>query len=436
MYSYCANNPIIYSDPTGHVWMYNAGGILQDIDSKDVSGATQVGYTLATGNVTMYNSGGLSGQVSVTDIERAQQVGFTLPQVIYSNTDTVNINSGGIINLSDVKTLNVGSNGVVSIDNRGYINGIYTGANSSTSINNSGHIGVISSGTESKTNIENIGYIGIFNTGAKSTNEVANDGYVGVVNTGLNNTTKLTGSGFYFYTKGQGKLITSTCMDAVLGFSRGIDEGVFGGVATNVGDFFRGLLGIEKNNWEYLYENNSAYRTGYDIGYAIGTGGSIASGAYYLTKGLKIIATYKGIAIATSNGEVVTIITGSLEGVIEAAKGLGISLMAIGNADKGGSNAAWSKVDDSDLSKLGNPGNSKDIRVIKGSASDADAFFKAQVDPSTIKEVKPGVFVGKDANGVTFTYRAASKSGPPTIDVNGAGSEIRKIKFTEDGLNK
>ncbi|MFS0873062.1 hypothetical protein [Paenibacillus xylanilyticus] len=67
-----------------------------------------------------------------------------------------------------------------------------------------------------------------------------------------------------------------------------------------------------------------------------------------------------------------------------------------------------------------------DIRKIYGDARDAFDFFKAQV--KDFKEVKPGTFVGKDANGVTFTYRADSKSGPPTIDVNGVGG-VRKIKF-------
>ena len=38
--------------------------------------------------------------------------------------------------------------------------------------------------------------------------------------------------------------------------------------------------------------------------------------------------------------------------------------------------------------------------------------------------------LGKDENGITFTYRAQSKSGPPTIDVNGIKG-IRKIKFKE-----
>jgi filamentous hemagglutinin len=52
--------------------------------------------------------------------------------------------------------------------------------------------------------------------------------------------------------------------------------------------------------------------------------------------------------------------------------------------------------------------------------------FKAQVN--TIREPDPGVFVGEGADGITFAYRAVSKSGPPTIDINGIKG-LRKIKF-------
>ena len=88
----------------------------------------------------------------------------------------------------------------------------------------------------------------------------------------------------------------------------------------------------------------------------------------------------------------------------------------------------WGKFSADDLKKLGQA-DQKDIKRITGNADDAFGFFKEQV--SSYKEVSPGVFVGKDASGVTFTYRASSKSGPPTIDVNGI-SGVRKIKFLED----
>ncbi|MCY9765424.1 HINT domain-containing protein, partial [Paenibacillus alvei] len=88
----------------------------------------------------------------------------------------------------------------------------------------------------------------------------------------------------------------------------------------------------------------------------------------------------------------------------------------------------WGKFSADDLKKLGKA-DQKDIKRITGNANDAFGFFKEQV--SSYKEVSPGVFVGKDANKVTFTYRASSKSGPPTIDVKGI-SGVRKIKFLED----
>ncbi|KYN78022.1 hypothetical protein A0J52_01690 [Clostridium sporogenes] len=82
------------------------------------------------------------------------------------------------------------------------------------------------------------------------------------------------------------------------------------------------------------------------------------------------------------------------------------------------------------LKHLPNSGNSS-IKKLIGNADDAFKFFKNQIDVSTLKEVNPGVFIGKDANGLTFTYRAVSKSGPPTIDVNGVKG-LRKIKFLEE----
>ena len=85
-------------------------------------------------------------------------------------------------------------------------------------------------------------------------------------------------------------------------------------------------------------------------------------------------------------------------------------------------------LNNTELRNIGNPGNNSGIRHVQGNASDARTFFNNQVNPSTIREVKPGVFVGQNGNGVTFTYRGASKSGPPTIDVNGVDG-LRKIKF-------
>ncbi|SHL04431.1 hypothetical protein [Desulforamulus aeronauticus] len=59
------------------------------------------------------------------------------------------------------------------------------------------------------------------------------------------------------------------------------------------------------------------------------------------------------------------------------------------------------------------------IRAVQGTAEDALTFFKNQVNHFTIKEVKLGAFEIHNCNGLTFTYRASSKYGALTIDVNG-----------------
>ncbi len=89
----------------------------------------------------------------------------------------------------------------------------------------------------------------------------------------------------------------------------------------------------------------------------------------------------------------------------------------------------WTKYKINELKKIGCKALQDDIRAMKGSANDALEFFKAQV--KTFTEVKPGVYVGSDENGIIFVYRAVSKSGPPTIDVNGIQG-LRKIKFLND----
>lgn len=80
------------------------------------------------------------------------------------------------------------------------------------------------------------------------------------------------------------------------------------------------------------------------------------------------------------------------------------------------------------LKTIGIKGKNSGIRIVEGTADDAAEFFIEQVDVTTIYEPEPGIFVATDTNGFTFTYRPASKSGPPTIDVNGIKG-LRKIKF-------
>ena len=107
--------------------------------------------------------------------------------------------------------------------------------------------------------------------------------------------------------------------------------------------------------------------------------------------------------------------------VIEAGAGGGVfgavlKFFRIGNAARAG------------LSSLGREG-SKGVRVVVGDARDARRLFDQLRGSNAITEVKPGVFTAPGANGGTVTFRASSKSGPPTVDVHGIEEGVRKVKF-------
>ena len=101
---------------------------------------------------------------------------------------------------------------------------------------------------------------------------------------------------------------------------------------------------------------------------------------------------------------------------------------AVNDAAVKGASGAGKKLSAEELKKIGVPGKNSGIRHIKGTEIDARKLFDNQVIESTVKEVQSGVFVGKGTDGFTYTFRAKSKSGPPTIDVNGIPG-LRKIKF-------
>jgi len=56
---------------------------------------------------------------------------------------------------------------------------------------------------------------------------------------------------------------------------------------------------------------------------------------------------------------------------------------------------------------------------VVGDAGDARKLFDQLRGSNPVTEVKPGVFTAPGANGGTVTFRATSKSGPPTVDVHG-----------------
>jgi len=84
------------------------------------------------------------------------------------------------------------------------------------------------------------------------------------------------------------------------------------------------------------------------------------------------------------------------------------------------------------LRALGRKGKGKGVREVVGDAPSARKFFDDLRGSSPVEKVKPGVFKASGPNGKDVTFRASSKSGPPTVDVHGIESGVRKIKFVAE----
>lgn len=72
-------------------------------------------------------------------------------------------------------------------------------------------------------------------------------------------------------------------------------------------------------------------------------------------------------------------------------------------------------------------------REILGNATDAKKFFDSQVLPETIKTAPNGTILGKNKDGIIFSYRAVSSPYSeyvPTITIDGIKG-LKKIKFIE-----
>jgi len=83
------------------------------------------------------------------------------------------------------------------------------------------------------------------------------------------------------------------------------------------------------------------------------------------------------------------------------------------------------------LSTLGRAGRGSGVREVVGDSRDARKLFDQLRGSNPATEVKPGVFTARATDGGTVTFRATSKSGPPTVDVHGIEEGVRKIKFVE-----
>ena len=159
LYTYCINNPIMYTDPTGHYYYAGDDLIIEHGDSTvDCSGGNA--YVYGNSNVT------LTGNTSSVNV--------------MSEGATATITNGG--SSGNVSTSN-GSN--VTLNNSGTIGSISTGASGNTTINNAGFIGTVGFGAKSTNEINNFGNIGTVNNGGRTNTEIFNSGYMGGVSLGL-----------------------------------------------------------------------------------------------------------------------------------------------------------------------------------------------------------------------------------------------------------
>ena len=89
-----------------------------------------------------------------------------------------------------------------------------------------------------------------------------------------------------------------------------------------------------------------------------------------------------------------------------------------------------------EFEKLKTSNNSRIKEIVsKNPIIEARTTFVNHVKPETIVEVKPGVFVAKGYNDATYTLRAVSGSGEPTINIKGGvefdSKNTYKIKFKD-----
>ena len=204
LYTYCANDPVRYVDPSGHVTMYNSAGKPCEVDPREVGGAEQVGFTLTAPSVTMYKV----AEVSVwnADASRATFTVNGITKSLYNEKGTIYNGDGNIVGSSvdghmtmtsdwynsmfgngtstGSTTVNInqsvtsvrtrdGSNVTVNV-NGGTVTEFITGDNSHTVINNRSIIETITTGKSSSLVLNNSGTINQVRLGENGTAEIYN----------------------------------------------------------------------------------------------------------------------------------------------------------------------------------------------------------------------------------------------------------------------
>mgnify|MGYP001011239774 FL=1 len=141
------------------------------------------------------------------------------------------------------------------------------------------------------------------------------------------------------------------CMDAIAGWAKSVDDALFFGAGGWISNKIRKLFGAEENDWEYLKSNNKDFATTYKTGSYT----NAVYGVVNLAGGLKKIITSGGEAIVNNSGEIIQVVSGTVEGIIQAAKGAGITLISAGNASNSGNPEDEKRQDD--INKGGSKGS-------------------------------------------------------------------------------
>ena len=225
LYTYCANDPVQYTDPSGHYYYVDENG-KGHVSEITVSGSTGLnpdiiydkvifeGSTILSSNGAQIGSvGGDADAVkkykSDTDVYAYVSETGSYGTFNFEGNATINnkgnigtISSSGKSNVTIDNSGNIGgfistSSGTNKITNasNGSIKTIMTGDNSTTTIENTSLAKIINiiTGDSSKTNIVNSGYIQYIHTGQDSRNSIKNEGQIDWLNTGLNNETNTSG---------------------------------------------------------------------------------------------------------------------------------------------------------------------------------------------------------------------------------------------------
>ncbi len=173
LYTYCCNNPIMYTDPTGH----------ESFAETEIRLAAQY---QAGANTTNDSSRTLTCEGIVITVSASEAIS-------YYNSGWVNYDGQAY---ADNMWIAPGAE-VISVSTGDYSNG---------TIRNDGSIGTVYTGEGSYNYISNYGSIETINTGAKSTNLITNYSSIDSVNTGEDNRTLIYDDGHIGGMGGNGEI--------------------------------------------------------------------------------------------------------------------------------------------------------------------------------------------------------------------------------------